>query len=188
MVHLDVHRVPAIGETLDQVHLPQRPLPVQRGRVEPGHQRPQLRHPGGPRQRRILHVVVEVDLAAGVPAPLAQRRHRPAGPLAPHAGHLVAGDGCGEHLTHIRSAGALRRGEQRQAAHLHLTILGLRQQEQRIGRGHGNQHQVTNSKHSTGADDGARTGCARAPVRLGESCRSGAQIPRWSRWQTFSLQ
>ena len=96
VVDLGVDGVAAVGEALDQVHLPQRAAAVEQGAVQPRHQRHQFGHAARPGQRVAAHVVLEIHLVVreGVPAPLAERGDRTAGPLAERRRHLVAGQGA----------------------------------------------------------------------------------------------
>lgn len=61
-------------ETLDEVGLPERALAVEQRPVQARHQREQLAHPPGRRQRPVPHLVLEVELAVARSGPLAQRQ------------------------------------------------------------------------------------------------------------------
>ena len=127
---LGVDRVPAVGQALDQVHLPQRAGPIQQGGVQPGGQGQQLLGAPGAGQRVPADVMTEVDVPGGVPSPLAQRGQRPAGTLAEQRRDLLVVDGGLEHLPHRPGVGALGRGEHRQPTHVHRMFAGFPQQKQ----------------------------------------------------------
>ncbi len=97
----DVHRVdavdqgevglgdqgePVVGQTLDQVHLPQRPGPIQPPGHDPPDELPELGRRPGPRQRRAPHVVGEVEVLVVHPDRPGQPGGHAADPL-PVAGH-----------------------------------------------------------------------------------------------------
>ena len=62
LVGLVEQRDPAVGEPLDEVDLPQRPLPVQRPRDDPGDQLAQLVGAARPGQRGAAYVVADVEV------------------------------------------------------------------------------------------------------------------------------
>ena len=73
---------PGRPRPLDQVDLPQRPLPVERAGDQPGDQLAQLGHRARPRQRRAAHVVAEVEVLVVDPGGSGDARRAPAAPAA----------------------------------------------------------------------------------------------------------
>jgi hypothetical protein len=74
VVQLGQQRHPVAGQPVDQVHLPQRPRPVQRVRGQPGDLLGQLPLVARVGQGELTHVEVEVDLAVDPTRPNTWRR------------------------------------------------------------------------------------------------------------------
>ncbi len=145
VVDLAVHREPATLHALDQLHLPQRPPPVQQRAVQPAGQLEQLPVPPRPRQRRQSHVVLEIDLVVLLPGPVPEvERPVPHPPgeqgidplrldhLVVEPRHVVPGP-FGEHMI---PSGPLGQLEQHQPADVHGLLTALTEQEHRVQRPH----------------------------------------------------
>ena len=62
MMKLEVDGEPTVFQALDQMVLPERAGVIERDRVQPRDQRPQLFHPAGLRQRSTVDVIVEIEM------------------------------------------------------------------------------------------------------------------------------
>jgi hypothetical protein len=71
----------AAGEAFDEVHLPQRPGPVQRPALHPGDQLGELMVVAGTGQRGAAHVVADVEVLVVDPHGVRQPAGHPADPL-----------------------------------------------------------------------------------------------------------
>ena len=77
LVALGQQRHPALGQTLDEVALPQRAAAVERARGDAGHELAQLVHGAGSRQGRAAYVVAEVEVLVVDPGRVGETtRHR----------------------------------------------------------------------------------------------------------------
>jgi hypothetical protein len=72
VVDLGVYGEAVTLESLDEVGLPQGPVPVEQGGVQPGGELEQLPDPPRPGQGRVPDVVAQVDVVLGGPGPLVQ--------------------------------------------------------------------------------------------------------------------
>ncbi len=140
VVHLAVHRDPAVAQSLDQVDLPQRPLEREPRAVQPAAQLEQLAHPARLRQGAVPDVVLEVEVLVLGPAPLARGGDRPVRPLEEQWRRVLMGEHLVVHVLEEASARALRLAEQLQTPHVHRLAAVLGEQEAGRGRVHRSEH------------------------------------------------
>ena len=79
-----------VVEALDDVHLPQRPAPVERSRVQPRHLDAELPPVARLRQRDVAHVVLEVEVGVLDPVRVVEPERHLHQPLAERARHVQA--------------------------------------------------------------------------------------------------
>ncbi len=138
VVGLGVHRDPAVAQSLDDVRLPQRPLPGQPGAVQPGAELEQLADPPRLGQRAVADVVLDVELLVRPPHQLPGGPERAVGMLEEQRRDLLDVAHLLVHLAHVAAARALRLLEQLEAAdvHRHVAVLGEQERgRRRIDRG-----------------------------------------------------
>ena len=82
VVHLGVHREPAVVESFDQMHLPQRAVPVQQGAMQTRGELQEFTDPARVGQCRAAQVVLEVDLRLDGPGEFRDTAHHLTGMLA----------------------------------------------------------------------------------------------------------
>ena len=133
VVGLGVHRDAAVAQALDDVRLPQRPLPRQPGAVQPRAELEQLAHPARLGQRAVPDVVLDVELLVVHPHQLAGRARRAVRVLQEERRDLLDVAHLLVHLADVAAAGAVGLLEELEAAdvHRHVAVLG----EEEAGRG-----------------------------------------------------
>ena len=132
VVDLGVDRDTAVLQSLDDVDLPQRSLPVQQRAVPARGQLQQLADPPRARHGRMAYVVVVVDRLVGPPA----RADRLARALAEQRRDVVGLPVRLEHVPRELRTRPVRRHEQLQPADVHRMVAVLCQQEHRVRRRH----------------------------------------------------
>ncbi len=140
VVHLAVHRHPAVAEPLDEVHLPQRPLQGEPGAVQAPAELEQLTDAAGLGQRAVTEVVLEVELVVLLPEPLATRGQRAVRPLEEQRRRLVVAEHLVVEVLDEVPAGPLGLAEQLQPADVHRLRPALGEEEARRGRVHRCRH------------------------------------------------
>ncbi len=135
VVHLGVHRDPAVPQALDQVDLPQRPLQGEPGAVQPPAELEQLADAARLRQGAVPDVVLDVELVVLGPEPLAGRGQRPRRPLEEQRRRLVVGQHLLVHVLDEAASRALRLVEQLETAHVHRLVAVLGEEETRSTSG-----------------------------------------------------
>ena len=148
VVGLGVHRDPAVAQALDDVRLPQRPLPGEPGAVQPRAQLEQLADPARLGQRAVPDVVLDVELLVGPPDQLAGRPGRAVGVLEEQRRDLVDVAHLLVHLADVVAARALGLLEQLQPADVHRHVAVLGEQEPDRRRVDRCDHGVTPSRRS----------------------------------------
>ena len=133
MVDLGVDREATVFQTLDQVRLPQRPVPIEPRAVQPGRQLKQFANPARLRQGRPAQVVVDVDLVVEGPGHVGDTAEKPAGMLPERRLKVVVLDDRLVQLADEVGATALRGLEQLQPCNMHRVFTGFADEEQRIG-------------------------------------------------------
>ena len=130
----------AVGQALDQVHLPQGPAPVERPAHEARHELVQLVARAGLRQRRPAHVVRDVEALVVDPDRTRHAERHVADALAVpgHVGDALL-DQAHEALV-VETA--RRRGEDGDPAGVHRRAGGLHEQEGGVEGGHAIGHAV----------------------------------------------
>jgi hypothetical protein len=76
MMKLKVDGEATVFQTLDQIVLPERAGVIERDRVQPRDQRPQLVHRAGLRQRSTADVIVEVEIVVIHPRGMIEAERR----------------------------------------------------------------------------------------------------------------
>ena len=132
MVHLGVNREATVVEPLDQVHLPQGAVPVQRGAVQPGSELQEFADASGGGQCGAAHVVVHVDVVVEGPCDVRDRAQGGRGALAEGRCQFLAGAHGLEGFPGELRSGVGRRGEQLQPGHVQRVLTGLGEQEGRV--------------------------------------------------------
>ena len=160
VVELGVLRDPAVAEPLDDVGLPQRPLPGQAGRVQPAAEIEQLAHPPRLGQGAVTEVVLDVELVVLLPHQLAAGADGAVGMLEVERPHLLDVTHRLVHLAGVVAARALRLLEQLQTAHVHRHVAVLGEQERRRGRIDRCGHRTPSGREGVAGDPSAR---CRAP-------------------------
>ena len=135
-MNLEVDREPPVPQPFDQVHLPQRSLPVEQGAVQPRREGEQLANPAGARQRGVPDVVLQVDVVVVLPGPLAKRGPGPVRAAAEQRRDVIDGQQLLVGVGQVVAISALRGLEQLQAADVHRLLTSLRDEEGRIQRRH----------------------------------------------------
>ena len=133
-MHLGVHRKAAVLESFDQMHLPQRAVPVQQRAVQTRGELQELTHPARVGQRRAAQVVFEVDLWVYRPGQFRDPAHDLTGMLTEGRGGL----GVEEQFL-VELADEVRAGTRWwlvhvQPAHVHRVLARLAHQEHAIQR------------------------------------------------------
>ncbi len=136
MVQFRVHREPSTFDPLDEVHLPQWPMPVEQSAVKPGHEGEQVRGPSRRGKRRVPDVVFEVDLLVDRPPQVAEAGHGMPGAFAERLVHHLGREELRVQVGHVVRARTLRRGEHFERSHVHRMLSRFCEQEDRIGHRH----------------------------------------------------
>ena len=134
VVELGVLGDAAVAQPLDDVGLPQRPLPRQAGRVQPAAEVEQLAHAARLGQGAVAEVVLDVELVVLLPHQLAGGADGAVRVLEVERPHLLDVTHRLVHLAGVAAARALRLLEQLQTAHVHRHVAVLGEQERRRGR------------------------------------------------------
>ncbi len=133
VVDLGVDRDPAVLQALDDVHLPQRSVPVQQRAVPPRRQLQQLADPARAAARRSG---VRGGRSRSSRRTSTARAHRLARPLAEQRRDVVGLPVRIEHVPRELRTRPVRRHEQLQPADMHRMVPILCQQEHRVRRRH----------------------------------------------------
>jgi len=132
VVHLGVDGEASVVESFDEMHLPQRPVPVEQAAVQPGGELEKLAHPSRGGQRGAPHVVVQIDVFVQGPRHVGDSAQDGRGALAEGRAELLAGaHGLVGFPDELR-AGVRRRGEQLQPGHVKGMLTGLGEQHGRV--------------------------------------------------------
>ena len=143
VMQLGVDGKPPVGQSLDQVRLPQRPVPVEQRAVQPRDQREQFPDPARRRQGGVAYVVLQVDRTVVDPGPLAEGGKRPVRPTPKDRRDLRRLQRLPVQVGQIVGARSLGWGEQLQAADVHRLLTRLRDQEHRVRDRHQRHRSTT---------------------------------------------
>lgn len=136
VMDLGVDSEASVAQALDEVHLPQRPAPVEERFVQPRAQRHQLGLGARSGQGVVADVVLEVEFVDRLPAPLTERGQGPAGTLGQFRGNCPGafGERAVEHGADVVRVGTLRRLEDFDTADMHRMLARLAEEEHRVER------------------------------------------------------